>query len=189
MTGSAQPSQTERFTTDHPYALAIGDMAALNRVVFKRKRAQRIVLIAALGLIVLVSGKGVLDSLGREDYETAAAIAAALLFVFAASFWIYPQVFAWFGAALWWLGRKSSSVLQPTGMELSAEGLRTRSSMAGFEYRWSGITDIVRTRDHLFLFIARRMAFIVPRRAFATADRFAAFCDAAIRLHQDAAGA
>lgn len=57
--------------------------------------------------------------------------------------------------------------------------LRISSPKGQFDVRWTAFTEIKRTADRLFAFMNHRQAYVVPRRAFDSDEKFEAFAAAA----------
>lgn len=67
-------------------------------------------------------------------------------------------------------------------MELLPDGVRRVHSEGESKVAWTGIERLLRSRDHLALFIAANQAFVVPRRAFVRPADEADFVATAERL-------
>jgi hypothetical protein len=74
----------------------------------------------------------------------------------------------------------------PQRLELTPEGLRATSSKGETLTRWAAIREIIQTEEHLFFFIGRKTAFMMPRRAFGTDTGFTLFAMQAAELQQQA---
>ena len=73
------------------------------------------------------------------------------------------------------MARHSSGVIGPHEMRLSPEGLRDTTPLTDSLTRWPGVFRITRRGDYLAIWTSPFMAHVVPKRAFADADAFAAF--------------
>ena len=71
--------------------------------------------------------------------------------------------------------RDQGSVLKPTRVELSAEGVRCKSTATEALTRWMSIIDIATDTNSLYLYFTSTCAIIVPKRAFSDALDFARF--------------
>ena len=66
---------------------------------------------------------------------------------------------------------------------IDSQGVCNKSEIFCSIYLWKGIDKIVKTSEHIFIYVTRSAAFAVPRRAFADDKTFHAFADAATRYH------
>ena len=71
-------------------------------------------------------------------------------------------------------------------VSLAADAWRTSSDSSYCRRHWSTLDRLQTTRDHLFLFIGEVVAFVIPRRAFATADESEAFAEQVRRYQSEA---
>lgn len=74
-----------------------------------------------------------------------------------------------------WAGARRRGLLVPQRVEITPEGLRVRSAIGETLARWPEVREVVRTEEHLFVFVSRQVAFVAPRRAFAGREDFEAF--------------
>ena len=65
------------------------------------------------------------------------------------------------------LGRRNYD-FSPDGIDVSHEHFSS-------QYQWSSIVDFVESDNYFFLFIDSTAAFIIPKRAFETAEELASF--------------
>jgi hypothetical protein len=98
------------------------------------------------------------------------------------------------GAAFWWLiARLYRSAAKPfpggslvgrRRVELTEDGIRQSADLHDAKTRWAGVLSIDETPAHIFLMTDRLAGYIVPARAFASADERAAFVAFARARHQ-----
>jgi hypothetical protein len=62
---------------------------------------------------------------------------------------------------------------------ISAKGVTLTTETAHSEATWAAFDRVAVTRKHIFFFITKTQAYIVPKRAFATPEAAKAFGDAA----------
>jgi hypothetical protein len=185
MTESAKIDETaEHITTDQAYTLGVRDMVALHRVVSKRNWIYRRFAPTLIVIGSIVIGAGVAINLTQHKFSQA-AISTGYIIGLILFYRLMPIGFAWLNALLWRINGSPGSLLISTNIEASATAIRSRSGLADAEFRWALVKDIVRARDHLFIFVARTTALIVPRRAFASDARFNAFCSGVTARHRD----
>ncbi|HEY4070492.1 MAG TPA: YcxB family protein [Sphingomicrobium sp.] len=68
---------------------------------------------------------------------------------------------------------------QPYSVELFDDALHLCSPKFQSQIVWSAIREAKRSDDHVFFFMTKRLAYIVPRRAFDSDAQFEAFAGAA----------
>ena len=76
------------------------------------------------------------------------------------------------------VGRRDG-ILKEQVMTVADDCFRAESERGKTEVRWSAVPRIHRDDDRLFVYSTRRLAFIIPERAFSTRDEFEAFANAA----------
>lgn len=129
----------------------------------------------------------------------AAAIVVLLVATIVFEAWVltgmidWPSLFAGFFVALlifvisnrrfrawtWLRLRKRSAFYAPSSFELVAGAFRISSSKLSSEIPWTTIRNVKRVDGRLFVFVTKRLAYIVPRRAFDSDEEFNAFAAAA----------
>lgn len=80
---------------------------------------------------------------------------------------------------------ETGSVLGRKSYELTDAGIVERTPHSESMFRWSGVRAVDETPEHLFLFIDRCAAYIIPKRSFLSLDRasdFVAFAESHIKL-------
>jgi hypothetical protein len=147
------------------------DIAALNMVIWKFWLGFIAIIVAILIAIPitfsLVDGYSLVDSIGTIDWPFTGVVILILV-----AWVIVVTVFSY-----WRRARKG--LHGPIQFALTQEGLSFRSrQMQGVAF-WQSIKSVRNTRGRLYLFIDRRVAFIIPRRAFASDQEFEAFAAAA----------
>jgi hypothetical protein len=88
-----------------------------------------------------------------------------------------------FGSSLsaWVMTRASrrDGLLRDQTMTVTEDCFRVESSRGKTEVRWSAIPRFHLSEERLFVFSTRRLAFIIPDRAFDSREAFLAFASAA----------
>ena len=72
-------------------------------------------------------------------------------------------------------GRASAMEFGTHRLAFDASGISEASPGAQHTHQWEAVERLSETRDHLFVLVAGGSAYIVPKRAFATAAEMAAF--------------
>jgi len=93
--------------------------------------------------------------------------------VFAVAFFILFLVLGVLNAVV--LARHTSGVIGPHEVQILPEGLRDVTPVTESLTRWEAIVRITRRGDYLAFWISPYLAHVIPGRAFADADAFAAF--------------
>jgi hypothetical protein len=76
----------------------------------------------------------------------------------------------------------NGSFLSPTDIELAPDGIRWRSKRGEGRTAWNAVNRIVETKSHIYLFIDRAAAHVVPKRCFSSEAAALEFADDARRL-------
>ena len=148
------------------YALSPDDMAALNAAVQARDWPFRVVLwIVGLALGAAVAWLLIAGQSGN----------AARLGIILAAWIAIPGRVRKLGNA--GLKKVPPSQYEPRRLTLSPAGVTVTIGEREETLPWTRFRAIVTTDQHLFLFIAKRHAHIVPRRAFADEASFSAYAD------------
>lgn len=84
---------------------------------------------------------------------------------------------------------QGGSLLGPHTFSLTPEGFEDRGNFSFSLTRWSGVQTIQETPGHLFVFIDKTVAHIIPRRAFATPEDYEEFVQALRRCVHRESGA
>jgi len=168
------------------------DFVALNRLHLRRGAARALGTLLCAALFGLVFGAAAFTTQGPGralwPIPAAAVLGSALG-------WLLARLFRGFGersasrltALIAFWAAKRDGLLISQQLTLTPEGLRATSCKGETFTRWAGIQEIVRHDDVLFFFVSRRMAFMVPRRAFTMARDFAEFEARATELHNASA--
>lgn len=75
------------------------------------------------------------------------------------------------------LPREDGATLGPHELSLDEAGLRVTGRSGHSFVAWPAIVEIRETGDHLFLYVDRMMAYVVPKRAFASPAECASFAE------------
>lgn len=78
-----------------------------------------------------------------------------------------------------WGRVQRAGLVGPQRAAIEAAGLRVTSAKGETMARWSGVGEVVRGPGAILVFVAPRVAFVVPRRAFEGDAAFDAFAEAA----------
>jgi YcxB-like protein len=81
-------------------------------------------------------------------------------------------------------GRNAEKTLGWRRLSIDPHALRTTTAFSACNYFWEGIDAVVASDDYVFLYVATRVAHVVPRRAFPDDRAFADFVEAARRYHR-----
>jgi hypothetical protein len=81
-------------------------------------------------------------------------------------------------------GRKIARLDHETTMSFSADGVRAKTSTAESRMEWSNFTRLLHSHDVYLLQLRNRTMYIIPRRAFASADDINRFHELATRRIQ-----
>lgn len=154
-----------KVTTD----LKVSDIVAVNlrNYVSNRTRYVMCVLIALAYTAYLVS------DLGMPTDQRAWLIYAGGGLFFAVAFFVLFLALSIMNAIV--MVRDTSGVIGLHEIHLSSEGFRDTTSQTDSLTRWSGVSRISRRGNYLSFWISPYLAHIVPGRAFADAEAFAAF--------------
>jgi hypothetical protein len=77
--------------------------------------------------------------------------------------------------ALAMASRENRTVLTEHTITLTDTGLLEETRFNRTEQKWAGVTRLARTRRHIFVYVSRDAAHVIPRRAFADAVACDAF--------------
>jgi hypothetical protein len=77
--------------------------------------------------------------------------------------------------------------LGPHQISVSSDGLHEVTEYGEGRLKWSGVSDLEETPDHIFIYTGAAAAYIVPKRAFASPEQSRAFLEA-VRSYWQAAG-
>jgi hypothetical protein len=73
------------------------------------------------------------------------------------------------------LPAKGGTMLGEHSLRFDSEGVSGKTAVSEGTIRWTGVLDIVETKKYFFMFVDTAVAFIIPKRAFASpadADQF-----------------
>lgn len=132
-------------------------------------------IIASIGLTGMFIAFRSLEASGREGDP--ALFAGMLAGTIGASFgfFLWQRWLHWIMFKETCTDLRSEWTTRDIRVILSPEHLRTLSRFSMGTYSWSVVWRIAVTRYHTFLYITKRTAFIIPRRAFRDAQHFDEF--------------
>jgi len=87
-------------------------------------------------------------------------------------------------ARLWLRIARRSPLHAPHVFAVTSHGLRVSSPKANAEIPWTTFRDVKCTDGRVFFFMSKRLAYIVPSRAFDSGADFNAFTAAALEYWQ-----
>lgn len=73
------------------------------------------------------------------------------------------------------LPAKGGTMLDNHNLKIDSEGVSAKGQVSEGSIRWSGVLDIIETKEYFFIFVDTAMGFIIPKRVFsspADADQF-----------------
>jgi len=76
----------------------------------------------------------------------------------------------------------NGSFLSPTDIELAPDGIKWKSPRGEGRTAWNAVNRIVETKSHIYLFIERAVAHVVPKRCFFSEAAAREFAEDARRL-------
>ncbi|HLJ53164.1 MAG TPA: YcxB family protein [Rhizomicrobium sp.] len=74
------------------------------------------------------------------------------------------------------------SFLSPTDIELAPDGIRWKSELREGRTAWNAVNRVVETKSHIYLFIDRAAAHVIPKRSFSSEAAAREFAEDARRL-------
>lgn len=77
------------------------------------------------------------------------------------------------------LPRDDGATLGHHVLEVEDDGIRVEGRSGSSLVRWDAILDVRTTDDHVFMYVDRMAALVIPKRAFASADECAGFVERA----------
>jgi len=156
----------------NPFHYNTDDLQALSLLVrpkwHRRLRIAGFVVIGMLALTLLIDLLLIPSDLELAPFVLG-LIAAALLFLMSSSR-LRP--------ALWLRLIRRSPLYSEQSFALRDEGLFVDSVKYRTEIAWKGIVAVRRTDDRVFFFMGKRLAYIVPQRAFDSDAEFESFAAA-----------
>jgi hypothetical protein len=156
-----------------PFLYEIDDLRALAGQVQQHLiRRLRIAAFLLLGVVALTIVIDVTIIPGDLDWAPLAAgiIAAILLLLFSNTR---------FRARIWLKLMQRSAFYAANSFGILPDGLHVSSAKARSVVAWSAIREIRRVNGRTFFFMSKRLAYIVPARAFDSDAEFEAFSGAA----------
>jgi hypothetical protein len=149
--------------------LRISDIVAINLGNYFSSRARYLVCV----VIAVAYTLFLINDLGVPADRRAWFIYVAGGVVFAVAFFVLFLVLGVLNAIV--LARHTSGVIGPHEVQLLPEGLRDITPVTDSLTRWAAIVRITRRGNYLAFWISPYLAHVVPSRAFASAEAFAAF--------------
>ena len=73
------------------------------------------------------------------------------------------------------ISKANRTILTQHTITLAETGLIEETEFNRTEQKWNGIPRLVRTRRHIFAYVAQHAAHVIPRRAFSDADSWDSF--------------
>jgi hypothetical protein len=152
------------------YTMTIWDYAAMTRAIARRPW-QRSILTAVLWLFsvwcLLVLFTDVYDPvvMARAILASRPSLwISVILLIIVLAFSVFSHWFAWAISFLYYRQLASAdATITMTLTDTTVEGI---SDVAETNVPWVTVKRVIRERDHLFLPISKREAFILPRRGF-----------------------
>jgi hypothetical protein len=157
----------------NPVAYDLEDLLALSRLVPRTGLAVfRIAVVSIVILFVFVIVAEAWALTGIVDWPS---IITALIFALMIILLTNRRVRAW----LWLRVARRSPLHAAHSFEVTPGGLRVGSPKFTSEIPWTTFYDVKLADERLFVFMTKRLAYIIPRRAFDTEQEFASFAAAA----------
>jgi hypothetical protein len=157
-----------------PINYDLDDLIALSNLV--PRTAIHVLRMAAAAIVILLVATIVFEAwalTGMIDWPSLVAGLFVAILIFVIS---NRRFRAW----MWLRLRKRSALYAPSLFELVPGAFRVSSSKLSSEIPWTTIRDVQQMDGRLFVFVTKRLAYIVPRRAFDTDQEFNAFVAAAL---------
>ena len=157
----------------HPVDHNIDDLLALSKLV--PRSARHMLRVAGSAIVIVTFFLIIVDAWQLTGIVDWPALDAALFVSILLLMFSNRRFRAWM-----WLRLVQRSPLHAAhAYAITPGGLKVSSEKSASEIRWTAVLDVKRTADRLFVFMAKRQAFIIPRRAFDSDDQFEAFAAAA----------
>jgi hypothetical protein len=157
-----------------PVVYELDDYAALYR--HSRGRLLRFIkraIITVLGLLIAIELLSLAIGIPVDWLEFLIGVLLAIIALFLAT--RLPQLTASIGLR----SARRAGFLVPQTYTITRDEFQARSERGSTSINWHAVQRVERSNDRLFVFIAKRVAYIVPRRVFANDGAFDAFCAAA----------
>jgi hypothetical protein len=152
------------------YTMTSWDYAAMTRAITRRPW-QRSILTLVLWLFSVWCVLALFNGIYNPAVMVQAILASrsslwilAALFFVVLTFSMFSHWFAWAISFLYY--RQLASADATITMTLTDAAIEGNSSVAEAKVPWVTVKRVIRERDHLFLPISKREAFILPRRGF-----------------------
>jgi hypothetical protein len=157
----------------NPVAYDLGDLIALSKLV--PRKGIHALQIAAGAVAIMLALTLVVQAWAITGYFDWSAFGAGLLVASLILVISNRRFRAW----SWLRLAKRSPLYAPHTFELVAGALRVSSPRLSSEIPWTTLHDVRLADGRLFAFMTKRLAYIIPRRAFDSDADFEAFAAAA----------
>ncbi len=164
------------------FELTRDDYAALtfHKAPSPRMTRQRLLVLALL-LGLMVGLMGLLTLLhGGLAWIDEAPLLRPLLWVIGIAVGAFVALSALLWALRVWvrrLPREDGATLGEHTLEVGEEGFHVEGRSGRSFVKWTAVVEVRETREHVFLFVDRMLAYVVPKRAFASTAECASFVD------------
>lgn len=157
----------------HPVDYEIDDLLALSKLVPRSK--MQMARIAAGSLVILLFFAIIVEAWSLTGIVDWPALGAAFFVS------VLLLLFANRRFRAWMLVRvaRRNPLYAPPSYAITPGALRISSARGTSDVLWTAFPDVKRAGDRLFIFMSKRQAFIIPRRAFDSDEQFEAFAAAA----------
>lgn len=152
------------------YRNTFPDMLALMWSHYIRLFMMQAIALAFLGITSLSTWKAIPPECSMLLKITLLVLTEAVLFV------IYMLIVCGL-TVLSALSRMNKTFLTEHTITIDESGLVEENGFSRGEYRWDGILKFVKTRRHLFVYVAQHSAHAIPRRAFASESEWQQFVE------------
>jgi hypothetical protein len=149
--------------------LKVSDIVAVNTRNYVSNRARY----AMCVVIAFAYSAYLITDLGMPADQRAWFIYVAGGVLFAVAFFLLFLIVNVLNAVV--IVRDTSGVVGPHEVQLLPEGFRDTTPVTDSLTRWPGVHRITRRGDYLSFWVSPYLAHVVPRRAFADGEAFAAF--------------
>jgi hypothetical protein len=157
----------DRATKTEPFVYERSDLAALTKQLVKWWRW--LPLAAVVVFFLYLSG---IFSWRHDETEWFFVALAGLMATLSLISWgVRP--------ALAYRSLRREGLIVPQFFEVGEDAFSMHSARADIRLQWTAVVKISRIRDRLFVFATRKIAYVVPRRAFVSNEEFDAFTAAA----------
>jgi hypothetical protein len=139
---------------------------------------------AAAVMIVLIVLMLVMAYLATKEISAWSAVLLALLILLCGLFLLFwKRLRVW---SLQWQLRRRREAFDPHSLSICEEGVSTTVPSGTFLFRWHVVRSIVEHRDHVFFYVSKVEAYVLPKSAFVDAQEARRFVQTARRYHEEA---